>query len=245
MQQHDYSIITVSDRFPTEWYFCPQSFYKSLSNYGINPLVLTNEKMGVQFTGLGSKPNWQCRAIKEKMFDTKYAMLVDSWDLFFAEHPDRAFEKYLSFNSPIVLNAEVNCFPGDTRPEYDKLSDKKYRYLNSGVIIGETDAILAALEAMGAPNIQEDYRKEDGNWWHQNDQGLWLENFLKQPVKMSLDYKQEITQTLHDIDIDEFEFTDKGIRNKTTGSYPSIFHANGSGKSRGVKEPILEYLKLI
>jgi len=97
---------------------------------------------------------------------------------------------------------------------------------------------------MGAPTIQEDCVMNDGSNWHQNDQQLWLDRILKTNT-ISLDYKQYITQTLHITSIDEFEFTDKGILNKETGTIPSIFHANGDGKSSGVKEPILKYLNLL
>lgn len=240
-----YTIVTVSDQRPLQNYYCYDEFFKSLAKYGVQPLVLSNELMGTRFNGLGSKPNWQCRAIKEGLIKTKYTMFVDCWDLFFAHHPDIAFEKYLDFNSPIVFNAEKNCFPHFVKEGYDKLNPTDtYRYLNSGVIIGETDAILTALESMGAPNIKED-GDENGAMFHQNDQQLWLECFLKQPVPMALDYKQYIIQTLHDVDIPEFELTDKGYKNIETGTIASIYHANGSGKSRGVKEPILKSLGLI
>jgi hypothetical protein len=243
----DYSIVTVSDREPPADYFCLWAFNKSLQKYGVEPLVLSNELMGKSFNGSGSKPNWQFRAIKEGMIKTKYVFFVDCWDLFFAEHPDKAFEKYLEFNYPLVFNSEKNCFPHFVKEDYDKLDSgtSPYKYLNSGMIIGETDAILTALEAIGAPDIQEDFRKPDGSMWHQNDQQLWLDLFLKQPVKMALDYKQHICQTLHDVNINEFEFTERGIKNIETGAIPSIFHANGGGKTSGVKEPILKYLNLL
>ncbi len=244
---YDYQIVTVSDRRPTQEYYCLWAFEKSLVKYNVKPLVLTNQLMNATFNGLGTKPNWQCRAIKEGLIKTKYVMLVDCWDLFFADHPDKAFQKYLEFNSPVVFNSEKNCFPNFLKDEYDKLEDygSPYRYPNSGMIIGETEAILTALEFMGSPNLQEDYRKSDGQMFHQNDQERWLEVFLQQPVKMSLDYQQNICQTLHEVSIDEFEFTEHGIKNIQTGKFPSIYHANGGGKSSGVKEPILKSLNLL
>src|SRR5689334_21359679 len=95
MSEYKYTVVTVSDRTPAEDYYCPDKFYKSLANYGVGPLVLSNERMGATFNGLGSKPNWQCRAIKEGMIETPYVMFVDSWDLFFGAHPDKVFQKYL------------------------------------------------------------------------------------------------------------------------------------------------------
>lgn len=242
-----YSIVTVSDKRPSQDYYCYDSFFRSLEKYSTEPLVLSNELMGTVFNGTGSKPNWQCRAIKEGLIKSKYVFFVDCWDLFFAEHPDKAFEKYLSFNSPIVFNSEKNCFPNFLKEDYDKLYNgtSSYKYLNSGMIVGETEAILTGLESMGAPNLQEDYRKENGEMFHQNDQERWLEVFLKQPVKMALDYNQEICQTLHTVNINEFELTDNGYRNKETGTIASIYHANGDGKSSGVKEPILKHLNLL
>mgnify|MGYP001792856832 CR=1 FL=1 len=106
-----YTIVTVSDGTPPADYYCLDKFFKSLSKYGIEPLVLNSGNMQSPFTGLGSKPIWQHKAIKEGLIKTKYCFMVDSWDLFFACHPDISFEKYLVFKSPIVFNSEKNFFP--------------------------------------------------------------------------------------------------------------------------------------
>ncbi len=242
-----YTIVTVSDREPPAPYYCLDKFHKSLQRYSVEPFILTNELMGKKFNGLGSKPNWQYLSIKNGLVKTKYVMMVDCWDLFFAAHPDKVLERFKEFDTPLLLNSEKNCFPHFVKEDYDKLDSggSQYKYLNSGMIIAETEAMLAALEAMGAPNIQEDYVQPDGTNWHQNDQQLWLDLFLKQPVPMKLDYKQEVCQTLHTVSVDDFEFTEQGIKNKETGSYPMIYHANGDGKTNGVKEPILRHLNLL
>lgn len=240
-----YKVVTVSDRRPHEWYYLYDEFFKTL--VGETPLVLNSHLMGTRFNGLGTKPRWLYKAIKEKIIDTSHIIFADCWDLVWCTTPDEIMLRYQSFNSPVVISAERNCFPADTKDEYDKLdSPTPYKYLNSGFIVGETEAILACLEAMDLPNQPEDHRRPDGTNFHLNDQALWLDLFLKQPVKMELDRYQALSQTLHDVDISEFDLSETRVRNKITNSYPCTLHFNGSAKDKlPLRSPLLNHLKLL
>lgn len=237
-----YQIVTVSDRRPTEWYYLYDHFFASLGE--ITPLVLTPELVRMRFNGLGSKPRFLYKAIKSGLVGASHMIFTDSWDMVLTTIPDEIMTRYVSFNSPIVISSEKNCFPDDLKAEYDKLdAPTPYKYLNSGFIVGETDAILAVLESMDLPNQPEDHRRPDGTNFHLNDQKLWLEEFIKQPVPMTLDYYQALSQTLHDANIDEFDFSEPRIRNKITNSYPCAFHFNGSSKDNLLlRTPILNHL---
>lgn len=239
-----YQIVTVSNRTPHEWYYLQREFYRSL----LGSEVLTiNYLIDDYWKGLATKPKWLYRAIKEGLIKTKYIQFVDNWDLVYGANPDEIMQCFINYKTPIVISSETNCFPDTYKNEYDALNiPKPYCYLNSGVIIGETDAVLACLEAMGLPNVEDDYRREDGTNFHSNDQTMWQSIFLKQPVQITLDYNCAISQSLHNESIDNFLFTKERIMNKTTGCHPRIWHFNGGSKDNiSLREPILKHLNLI
>jgi len=235
----NYKIVTVSNRRPAQSYYCYDQFYKSLQ--GITPLVLGQHG----YQGLGDKPKFLYRAIKDGLIKEPHIIFCDSWDLVFASHPDEVYDRFFSFNTHIVISSEKNCFPADLKGEYDKLpSTSSYKYLNSGMIVGETDAIFHALEVMDAENLPNDYVNPNGSMTHINDQALWMELFLKQPVPMVLDYKQELCNTLHSVHLEDLDFSETRIENKETGSYPCSLHFNGNSKTSGLREPLLKHLNL-
>ena len=238
----EYQIVTVSNKTPTAWYYLQKEFYKSLEGHEILTLD------GVIWGGLMTKPRWLYQAIKDKFVDAKYMIFPDNWDVVFCADPKEIMERFFSFNAPVVVSCESNCFPADFKEDFDKVNPPtKYKYLNSGFIVGETAAILACLEAMDLPSIPDDhYDPEKQCNVHPNDQREWQRMWVKQPVKIELDYYQTLCQTLHDANIDEFDLSEKRIRNRITGSYPCALHFNGGSKDfMPLREPILKHLNLL
>lgn len=235
-----YRIVTISNRIPTEWYYLQRQFYQSIPQ-DYNPLTINYGNWG----GLESKPKWLYKAIKEGLVNTTHIIFTDSWDLVFAATPSEIMERFYSFNVPIVISSEKNCFPNDLKDEYDKIQKATpYHYLNSGFIVGETEAILTCLEAMDLPNLPDDYFDGQKNI-HPNDQFEWQNIFLKQPVPIALDYYQTLSQTLHESKIEEFDFSGNRIKNVLTNSYPCSFHFNGGSKDNlSLRDPILKHLNL-
>lgn len=244
---NDYTIVTVCTHFPREPYYCLNEYIKSLQ--GDSVLVLDGNY--TQYAGLASKPKGLYKAIKEGLIPTKYLLFTDCFDFVFAKEPVWLYEHYLALDCPIVISAERNCFPNDLQSEYDKLKNPtgkttSFKYLNSGMIIGETEAILTCLETMDLDNVPDDHFDEQKQCMvHPNDQFLWQQIFLKQPVKIHLDYATSLCCTLHDVKLDELEFNSNGIMNKETGIYSRSFHANGGAKTSGVLPEILKHLNLI
>ncbi len=238
----EYQVVTVANKIPMESYYTFHEHFRSLGN--TESLVLgTNPG---QYGGLGSKPRLIHQAIKEGGIPTKYIIFCDCFDLVFACDIDELFETFLAFNSPFVISAERNCFPDTYKKEYDKLNPNgsSYQYLNSGMIVAETEALYAVLEHMDAANIPNDYW--DGEKMvNPNDQEYYQKVFLEQPVKMTLDYDQILCNTLHDVIIDDLDFSKERIRNWETKTYPCSFHLNGGSKTGGLREPILKHLKLM
>lgn len=238
----DYKIVTVANRRPIEPYYCFDEFFKS--THGEQVYVLGSQPNA--YGGLGSKPRLLYEAIKGGLFnDAKHLIFADCFDLVFATPPLFLFNRYKEFRSPLVISAEKNCFPTDHKDEFDarRKGDSPYKYLNSGMVVGEVEAMLAVLESMDAKNIPNDYW--DGEKMvNPNDQEYYQKEYLKQPVPIVLDTYQILCNTLHDVTADELDFSEDRIANKTTKTYPCSFHLNGGAKTGGLREPILNHLKL-
>lgn len=237
----DYSIVTVANKRPTEPYYTFDEFFKSVGDEKVYVLGTHEGEYG----GLGSKPRLLYHTIKSGQIKSKHIIFCDCFDLVFAVNPSQLYLKYLQFATPFVISAERNCFPADLKEDYDKLDSggSPYRYLNSGMIVAETESMLSVLESMDAANIPNDYW--DGEKMvNPNDQEYYQREFLKQPVPMVMDTFQILCNTLHDVTADELDFEQDSIFNKTTQTYPCSFHLNGGAKTGGLREPILNHLGL-
>lgn len=248
----DTRIITIANHWPTQDYYCHQSLFKSVGDSEI--LILGTSDF--EYTGLSDKPRILYNAIKEGKIPEKNIIFIDAFDVVFAGTVEGIMDKFQSFNAPIVIGAERNCFPNNFQREYDRLQHtSSFKYLNSGVIVGETEAILTVLEAMDAPNLPRDYyNPQDGRNFHFNDQAYYMDMFLRQPVPMKLDYNCEIAQNMQDVTMDDISLFGGGavggeqlnlIRNKETNTFPSIIHWNGGSKSAGTMQPIIKHLNLL
>lgn len=236
-----YTIVTISNRLPTENYYCFREWEKSVQ--GTNAIVIHG--IDTPYTGLCDKAKFVYRAIKKGIVNTDIIIFCDSWDLVFATTPEEIIEKFLEFNCDLVISAEKNCFPNDLKDEYDKLPfTSDFKYLNSGMIVGYTDKMLQTLEAMKVEEIPNDYWDGEKNI-HFNDQFEYMKIYLKQPVHIKLDYQQILSRTLHNAQLYELDFTKERIMNISTNSYPCTFHMNGNGKTEnGIRNAILKKLGL-
>lgn len=240
----DYTIVTVCNRIPIEPYYCLAEFVKSVDDA---PIVVLGTNVN-EYKGLGSKPKLLYKAIKDGVIKTKYVIFTDCFDLVFQDKPEYTIYKFIEqpYKADLVISSERNCFPADLKDEYDKLPcNTSYKYLNSGFIVGYTSALYEALEAMDLDNVPDDYRNKDGSMTHINDQFLWQQIFLKQPVKIALDTETIFSNALHSVTLSELDFEKEFIRNKETGNIPHTLHMNGSAKTDGLREPILNHLNLI
>jgi hypothetical protein len=238
-----FSIVTVSTGKPAQEYYTYDQFFESLRRFGHSPIVLAPPS--TKRFGLGDKPKLLRKAILDNTITSDLIIFADCYDLVFAGSPEDIIEMYKSFNAPFVCSAERNCFPNDLRDKFPE-SPTSYRFLNSGFIVAEKDALLAVLESMDLDNVLDDYWDKEKNCMiHINDQFLFQEEFVKQPVKMVLDYKQVLSNTMHDVALHELDLNNSlGIMNIETGKFPLTFHLNGGAKTSGVREPILNRLNL-
>lgn len=240
-----YKIATVSSGQPTTWYNLQKEFYQSLKGHEV---VTIDYQSDQPWNGFSMKPKWLYRAIKEKLIATDYLIFTDSWDVIWAAEPKEVMERYFSFDADIVINAERNMFPADYAEGFAKLTaPTQWRYLNSGFIVGKTEAILTCLEAMDLPFVKGDHWDDTRQCMeHPDDQRMWQKAFLDQPVPIELDYYCALSQTMHEVDMAMFDFSGERIKNVVTNSHPCVFHLNGSAKDKlHIRNPVLNHLKLL
>ena len=239
----EYNLVTVANKIPREPYYTFREFFMSLQD--VEPIILGKE--AGEYGGLGSKPRLLYKAIKDGVIKEKHIVFCDCFDIVFTSHPDQLFTKYMHLGAPeFIISTERNCFPAGTKAEYDALNPPtSFKYLNSGMIVAETEAMLAVLEAMDAENIPNDYYDAVAQQQiNPNDQEYYQKIFLQQPVPMVLDYFQDLCCTLHDVKAEDLAFLERGVMNVETKTYPSSFHFNGGAKTGGLREPILNFLQL-
>jgi hypothetical protein len=240
----DYTIVAISDKRPIQDYYCYDQCIESFKRKG-EEIIIFGTADGYNGS-LIERPRLMHKIIKEGRIQTSKVLYMDLWDLVLQGTMEEIFEKHKANNCDITISAERNCFPHDLKDEFDKLApnDTTYKYLNCGVIVGDTEALLAVLEDMDAANLPADSHNAETGWHYPNEQIEFQKVFLRQPVKMALDYKQDITWCLHDVGVHELGYAQGLVYNNGMATFPSILHMNGGGKTSGVREPILNHLKL-
>lgn len=250
----DLTILCVSNREPTEPYYCYDEFFASCRKYGFEPVVV-GDKPG-EYGGLGSRPRLIKSAIERGLVPTEHLLFADCWDLVFAADPRGVLEWFLKRPeikwhgvSPvipqIIWNAEKNCFPDGSLAAKHPDTPSPYKYLNSGFGIGETEGFLDALEDMKADEIPDDHVGADGRKVEPCCQDYWMRSLLfGEVVPMALDTGAEACNALCGVASEELDFTGERILNKVTGSAPMAFHFNGGAKTGGLREQILKHLGL-
>lgn len=242
MSEPNYTLFCVSNRKPTEDYYCYDAFMKSTE--GMNSLMVSG--VGTAYIGLNDKAKFLYRVLQFGHIKTKYVIVSDVWDLVFCCQPEEIILRFLEQDCDVWFSSEKNCFPDFYKDEYDKLeAPTAYKYLNSGMIVAYADKMLELLEAMKIEEVPTDYFDGEKNV-HFVDQTEYGKAFLKQPVRMKLDYEQKLSRTLHNATLDELDFSEARIKNVDTGSYPCTIHFNGNGKSEnGLRAAILKHLNLL
>lgn len=235
-------VVTVCNRHPTESYYIFDKFKESLRRFGMDITILGWQQ---EWRGLMTKPRRLRQWLRDKQYSSERLIVVDAWDIVFAEHPHGMTDKYdMEFGpSKVVFNAERNCFPrGDLA---DRFPDRgtPWRFLNSGFMMGTPQNILKILEHMKLDSIPDDHRRADGSWYHPNDQEHYTLAFLDQPVPMVLDTNCHLCQSCSGCEPYEFDFTVRPFRNHVTGSTPRVWHFNG-GSKQSIMPAVLRALNL-
>lgn len=141
---------------------------------------------------------------------------LDSYDVIATNSMDVIMEAYGVFNTPLLFSAELNCWPdAGIKDQYPEV-DSPYRYLNSGLYIGNAEMIRQVFDKA----LQ--MRRLDGK----SDQELLAKVYVSGEFPIMLDHGARIFQSLWGAEHHLVE--DRGVwMNERTRSYPILFHANG------------------
>jgi hypothetical protein len=235
-----YEILTCKNRIPHEWYTCYREFLRSCDRHSLRPIFLEGE-----WRGMVSKLKFLWNYLQAGKHTGKHVIFCDCFDLVFGQpyllsRPNDLWpmlmERFRSFNVPFVANCEMNCFPFPETADQYPPSPTKWRFLNSGFFIAETDAMVEILRfinplALGEGEDQEEVQRA----------------FLAQPVPMKLDYEGLLCRAMHaltleDVLISQYTGFESGNYVDVEGS-PLAFHFNGK-KDTPVMPAILKALRL-
>lgn len=247
-------IVTVANAEPTAPYLVRgfNAFRESCKRYGFEPRILG---WGERWGGLGSKPRLLKKAIENGQVKAKNIIWADAFDVVFARHPNETLEEFAtefashSEGPHIIWNTERDCFPDLELARYHPETPYPYRYLNSGLSIGFTDAYLQMLTEMEVDKWVDDYQDRSGKWVHQNDQLDVQRKFLfgqfgEHERPMALDQGAKLFQTMTGETLENWDLSHGKLTNRLTGNRPHAFHWNGGSKTAGTMEIILQSLVL-
>ena len=229
-------ILTVSNKVPTQPYYCWNAFHESLRRFGFEAIVLG---MGEHYGGLMTRPRRARNWLRENCNDGDEPIIIcDSWDIVFAQSPEEIEKEFYLLRDELgrvpqlIWNAEKTFFPPSDLVFPDP--GTPYRYLNSGFAVGFASAHLALLEALNLDEIPDDHVDASGKQVNPFEQPLVQKAFCDQVIPMALDTYCRIAQCLHAVTPEELDLTGPRIRNTITNTYPMVFHMNGA------KEPWLD-----
>jgi len=232
-------VIAVSDKAPSESYYCYQEFHESLRRFGHEATILG---FGEPYRGMMSRlklPLQYLRTIRDE-----HVILTDCWDVLFLSSPVDIVEVFKTFSAPIVISAERTLFPAKDYGEYPA-ADSDVRYLNAGFIVAKRETLIALLEHLDVANQPDDFQRPDESWQHFSEQELMHHAYVEQFVHIALDTHSMLCQNMFKTQPGEVIIEEMGIWNTITNSYPQSIHWNGPAKTEAELLPatVIEWWK--
>lgn len=141
---------------------------------------------------------------------TPYFMAHDAFDAVMLESPARALDIFKAKHggNGILYTAELNYWPEDSgTKEHEERIPSRYRYLNSGGFIGETESVRTFFESM----LEE--AKDSSKGFANDEQGIAHRHAAKDEFKdiVRLDHECSIFQPLFGVLPGEIEFVHADI----------------------------------
>ncbi len=198
-------------------------------NKGLAKLIKSASIFNIDLKIHGQGQKWMGFQTKIKLLTeflesckTPHFLFTDSRDTLFVRHSNELFAYLNHVTDDILISAETNCFPDSSLiPQFT--SGNKYRYLNSGNILGRTDYMLDILKS-----IPKDFDMNDKF----DDQLALTQYYLTKKFDIKLDENCNIFQVLWDepggrsANFDIIYSSDQ-IYNELTNTIPFIVHAPG------------------
>lgn len=115
-----------------------------------------------------------------------HILFCDGYDVVFASSLSSIVDSFLSFPSPIVFSAERGCWPDPKLETLYPTAPTPYRFLNSGLWIGEIAHVRPILKHL----LQTSYSQKC-------DQRMFTKLFLTDAAPIALDYYCRLFQSLY------------------------------------------------
>ncbi len=198
---------------------------KLIESARINSIDLNIIGRGVKWDGFVTK----FKILKEYLptIPNEIVCLTDSRDVLYMSSDKKIYDTFIKKFSKesIVFNGETNCFPEKDFALLHPQQDKKYKYLNSGCVIGNRKLLIDVVDK--CLELYDECKIND-------DQYLLQKIFLSGEYgdRFTIDYDCQIFQCIWDEDwgrSNNFDlvYTKEEILNRLTNTYPLIFHYPG------------------
>ena len=161
--------------------------------------------------------------------DDHIVMVIDGYDVIINNNQENIINKYyeLTKGNKVLFGAEKACWPNGSLWSSYPETPCIYKYLNAGSYMS-TVKILKKLFIILLKKINTIYFQILD--YKIDDQEYFTKIFLFENKDLiMLDNNAEIFNCLYD-SIHDIEFKDNKIYNKTTQTYPMIFHGNSNTK---------------
>lgn len=165
--------------------------------------------------GGGQKIN-ETLLMLEKL-DNQLVLICDTFDLFPLAHENEIIDKFNKLHKPdhVIISSEIYCWPNTNLANYYPVINNKYKYLNSGCIMGYRNDIYDLIKNS---NIKDS-----------DDDQLYFTTKYLSGSKIIIDHNCELFQTLNGSSQD-ITFYKNRCFNMYTKTFPAIIHGNGASK---------------
>ena len=188
-------------------------FLETARRQGATPTVLGWRQ---PWRGWGERLQWVARALAE-VDSAELVLLTDAYDVLWVRPPAEVLAAYRTLGEPpLLLSAEVNCWPRAEWSERFPATGTPYRYPNGGGWLGRVGHVHALFQ-----RYRLDELAADGN-----DQEWWQHVFLAEPDAAQLDSEARIFQCVQQAE-GHLVYQPGEIRNQVTGTLPVLLHGNG------------------
>jgi len=180
---------------------------------GLNVEVLG---LGQPYKGNGRKFRYYLEYL-QTVPENDIILFVDAYDVLILSDQKTILETFYKMNVPLLVSAETTCFPFRSLFNQYPPSSSRFKYLNSGGIIGYAGYMKNLFHDI--PSFKD----------HQSDQGVLTKHFLSHRNAYRLDYNAEMFISLHEVARSELTYDKekKKVFSLISSPCPCIIHGNG------------------
>ena len=185
----------------------------------LNEIQIEVLGMGLPYKGNGQKLSYLKKHLKN-IPDDHIVMFIDAYDCLILANQEQILNKFLRANTQCVISAETNLYPHTQLMNRYPISPTKFKYLNSGSIIGYAGYLKKLLKSLKPINKRG------------SDQGQLMIYYIDHQDEIVLDFFCELFIPLHQIDLSELELNPEThtVHCLITDTKPCVVHGNGGGK---------------